>query len=90
MEGYTNIELLEGCFTDEMIQVFLSMHGYTKETMNQQKPSVMSELILSIVLDEAASVDQQKQLMEIKMGLLRAIEEHLEKVGDDENPRYDF
>ena len=56
MEGYTNIELLEGCFTDEMIQAFLSMHGYTKETMNQQKPSVMSELILSIILDECVNV----------------------------------
>ncbi len=90
MEGYTNLELLEGCFTEEMIQAFLDMHGYSKETLNQQKPSVMSELILSIILDESASEDQHKQLMQIKLGLLRQIEDHLEKVGDDNNPRYDF
>lgn len=90
MEGYTNVELLEGCFTSEMIDAFLSMHGYTKESLNAQKPSVMSELILSIVLDETASVDQQKQLMQIKLGLLREIEDHIEKEGDNENPRYDF
>ena len=50
----------------------------------------MSELVLSIVLDDGASMDQQKQLMQIKLGLLREIEDHIEKVGDLENPRYDF
>lgn len=90
MEGYTNVELLEGCFTDEMIDAFLEMHNYTKDSLNVQKPSVMSELVLSIVLDDGASMDQQKQLMQIKLGLLREIEDHIEKVGDLENPRYDF
>lgn len=90
MEGYTNVELLEGCFTDEMIDAFLTMHNYTKDSLNVQKPSVMSELVLSIVLDDGASMDQQKQLMQIKLGLLREIEDHIEKVGDLENPRYDF
>lgn len=90
MEGYTNVELLEGCFTDEMIHAFLAMHNYTKASLNVQKPSVMSELVLSIVLDDGASMDQQKQLMQIKLGLLREIEDHIEKVGDLENPRYDF
>lgn len=90
MEGYTNVELLEGCFTDEMIDAFLVMHNYTKASLNVQKPSVMSELVLSIVLDDGASMDQQKQLMQIKLGLLREIEDHIEKVGDLENPRYDF
>lgn len=90
MEGYTNVELLEGCFTDEMIDSFLAMHNYTKASLNVQKPSVMSELVLSIVLDDGASMDQQKQLMQIKLGLLREIEDHIEKVGDLENPRYDF
>lgn len=90
MEGYTNVELLEGCFTDEMIDAFLAMHNYTKDSLNVQKPSVMSELVLSIILDDGASMDQQKQLMQIKLGLLREIEDHIEKVGDLENPRYDF
>lgn len=90
MEGYTNVELLEGCFTDEMIDAFLAMYNYTKDSLNVQKPSVMSELVLSIVLDDGASMDQQKQLMQIKLGLLREIEDHIEKVGDLENPRYDF
>ena len=66
------------------------MHNYTKASLNVQKPSVMSELVLSIVLDDGASMDQQKQLMQIKLGLLREIEDHIEKVGDLENPRYDF
>jgi hypothetical protein len=66
------------------------MHNYTKDSLNVQKPSVMSELVLSIVLDDGASMDQQKQLMQIKLGLLREIEDHIEKVGDLENPRYDF
>ena len=37
MEGYTNVELLEGCFTDEMIDAFLAMHNYTKDSLNVQK-----------------------------------------------------
>lgn len=90
MEGYTNTELLEGCFKEEMIDVFLAMHDYTRESFDQQKPSLVSELILSIVLDEDANAEQQKALMQLKMGMLRVIEAHIETVGDLENPRYDF
>ena len=87
--GYTNTELLQGCFTQEMVDLFLDMHGYTLETFNQEKPSIVSQLILSIVMDENADMEQQQALMDIKMGLLRMIEDHIEKQGDEPNPRYE-
>ncbi len=87
--GYTNTELLQGCFTQEMVDLFLDMHGYTQETFNQEKSSIVSQLILSIVMDENADMEQQQALMDIKMGLLRMIEDHIEKQGDEPNPRYE-
>lgn len=87
--GYTNTELLKGCFTQEMVDLFLDMHGYTEATFNQEKPSIVSQLILSIVMDEQADAAQQQALMDIKMGLLRMIEDHIEKQGDESNPRYE-
>ena len=87
--GYTNTELLQGCFTQEMVDLFLDMHGYTQETFNQEKPSIVSQLILSIVMDENADMEQQQALMDIKMGLLRMIEDQIEKQGDEPNPRYE-
>lgn len=87
--GYTNTELLQGYFTQEMVDLFLDMHGYTQETFNQEKPSIVSQLILSIVMDENADMEQQQALMDIKMGLLRMIEDHIEKQGDEPNPRYE-
>lgn len=86
-EGYTNTELLEGCFTKEMIAAFLKIHGYTREQLDAQKPSVMSELILSLVLDEEDS-SQLDRLMKVKLQLLRVIEKEIEKNGDGANPRY--
>lgn len=87
--GYTNTELLQGCFTQEMVDLFLEMHGYTEETFNHERPSTVTQLILSIVMEEDAPIDQQQALMDIKMGLMRMIEAHIEKHGDNEDPRYD-
>ncbi|MDX8416995.1 MAG: hypothetical protein SOS22_08080 [Absicoccus sp.] len=87
--GYTNTELLQGCFTQEMVDLFLDLHGYTKASFDQEKPSVVSQLILSIVMDEQADAAQQQALMDIKMGLLRMIEDHIEKQGDEPDPRYE-